>query len=147
MLQVAQTKDMFAELSRDLAYMTDADIITEERYYVNQFGELLFAYTDLIDGRQRALYQQIAQHYEEFRCYAFALPLAEQSLRKSLEKYIAYKTAARYWVNGRPYQSGQSQQRVTRIKQASLTEADGLPVDWSLIDRQALDALLEKEGK
>ena len=103
-LQVAKCKDIGGEIDRDTRYLKAEKFESEEKIYVNQFGEHIFKY-DEYPNRAKWLYKNIAENYKDliFICVAYGDELKDDGLRKDIEKYVAYRTLCRYWVNGGQY--------------------------------------------
>lgn len=134
-LQVAKTVNIGDEIARDISYLklenyepvSKSDNLDPEKKYINQFGEYKFSYK-IYQDRAKELYKDIAEKYEDltFICVAHGEELKDDRLRKDIEKYVAYKTLCRYWVNGRPYKKGKSKEEINIIKKACKDECTSL---------------------
>lgn len=118
-LQVGQTKkDISSEIKTNIYYLCDnSSEHPAQKKYVNQFGEGKFDY-DVPISRQEFLYKEIAKNYDNltFICVAHGKELENQdSLLRTIEKYVAFKTLCRYWANGGPYNE-KAPEEVERIK-------------------------------
>lgn len=103
-LQVAKCNDIGGEINRDTFYLKAEKSEPVPKDYVNQFGEHIFEYREY-PNRAKLLYKDIAENYKDliFICVAYGDELKDDSLRKDIEKYVAYRTLCRYWVNGGQY--------------------------------------------
>lgn len=110
-LQVAQKYDIGKEIELDVQNIraTELKPICKKKY-VNQFGEVKFEYEDWGQWRARNLYYHIAQNYSNltFVCIWDEKKFDKETNREVIEKYIAYKTKAAFWVNGRPFEKEKS---------------------------------------
>lgn len=130
-LQVAQTKNSGREIVKDISYLNLKDKnnqpvqISNEKNYVNQFGEFMFSYDEQLN-RRKILYKKIDEKYEflTFICVAYGEGLEDDKLRKNIEKYVAYKTLCLYWVNGRPYKKGKGEEEIKAIKDKCKLESN-----------------------
>lgn len=104
-LQVAQKDNIGNEIENDVRYLRTKVLKPGKKEYVNQFGEKQFDYEDWGQYRARKLYYNIAHKYSDltFVCIWDEKIFEDKSNRELLEKYIAYKTKAVFWVNGRPF--------------------------------------------
>ena len=118
-LQVGQTKDIGNEIKTNISYLGKQNFEPTTKKYVNQFGEFMFSYEEHIDERRKMLYGDIAKKYVDltFVCITSGEELKNQvELLKAIEKYVAYKTSCRYWVNGGPYRDGKASEKIEEIK-------------------------------
>ena len=137
-LQAGQTiTGVGDEIKKDISYLVDENfepMSIDEKFnsagkkYVNQFGESMFPY-DKHMNRRKMLYRDIAKKYEDltFVCIAHGNELKNQAgLLKTIEKYAAFKTLCRYWVNGRPYSKKRSPEEIEQIKKECTDACVGL---------------------
>lgn len=143
-LQVAQTKNLSKEINRDVKELTDEPIRLVKKDYINFYGEKCFSYQEVLPASRLAhLYRDIFKKYRELRFHYICSVLEEQ---KNLEKYIAYKTEALYWVNGGAFKKKQTKERVDGLKKTYSDQLDDLSKKFSsgLVD--FIDNYLQKEG-
>lgn len=126
-LQVGQSKNIGGEIDRDISYLNDEPLEPTSKEYVNQFGKRMFSYEEY-PNRTKILYNKIAEKYNYFIfvCIAQGEGLKHDSLRKDIEKYIAYKTSCLYWVNGGQYKKEKNEQEIELIKRACKEECAAL---------------------
>lgn len=121
-LQVAQKDNIGEEIKTDVQYMQASELkpLIEEKSYVNQFGEEKFTYEEWGQWRARNLYYYIDHNYKELTFIAIwdEESFTEKTNRELLEKYIAYKTKAEFWVNGRAFKKGQTE----KVKESLLSK-------------------------
>lgn len=125
-LQVAQTKDIGKEIEENISYLENTDFEPKCCDYINQFGEYKFTYKVYPD-RRMYLYKEIAKEYgiECLRFVCVAYEIENDSLRKNIEKYVAYRTLCQYWVNGGPYKK-KGEEEIRSIKKARKKECETL---------------------
>lgn len=128
-LQVAQKDDIGKEIETDVQYIRANDLkpICIKKY-VNQFGEAKFDYEEWGQWRARNLYYHIAQNYSnlKFVCIWDDKIFDEKSYRELLEKYIAYKTKAVFWVNGRPFDDEKSDEYKKDLLKQNFIECNSI---------------------
>ena len=123
-LQVGATKYIGEEIERDICLLKQGSKpVEEKRRYVNQFGEYMFSY-DICPSRAQELYWDISKKYTDliFICVAHGDELENKELRKDIEKYVAYRTLSRYWVNGGQYKGDKSEEEIKSIKESCKKE-------------------------
>ncbi|MBE5854147.1 MAG: hypothetical protein E7297_02175 [Lachnospiraceae bacterium] len=132
-LQVGINVDIYQEIVTDIDYMYEQG--KTEKDYINQFGEKceglkIFAYP----SEHNQLYSFIRNTYENLAFVIVAENVEELEKRKTIEKYVAYRTRAKYWRNGRAYE-----------KEATVKNED-LSVDISAVMNYVIeiDKFLEK---
>lgn len=104
-LQVAQKKDIYSEMESDIFLMKNSEVETYEKPYFNFFGEELDEVSIITYPNAREqLYSQIAALYDELTIVVLISGYIGEIARKQIEKYVAVKTKARFWRNGRPYE-------------------------------------------
>lgn len=104
-LQVAQKKDIYSEMESDIFLMKSSEVETYEKPYFNFFGEELDEVSIITYPNAREqLYSQIAALYDELTIVVLISGYIGEIARKQIEKYVAVKTKARFWRNGRPYE-------------------------------------------
>lgn len=125
-LQVARSVNIGGEIDRDISYLSAERLEPKKKVYVNQFGEKMFPYEEQ-PNRAQILYKTIAEKYENliFVCVAHGEKLNDDNLRKSIEKYVAYKTLCPYWVNGGQYKE-KDDEEIKSIKEACKEECKTL---------------------
>ena len=127
-LQVGATKYIGEEIERDIFFLNQSkEPEKEDNDYVNQFGEHMFSYK-ICPGRAQVLYWDISKKYTDliFICVAHGDELENKELRKDIEKYVAYRTLSRYWVNGGQYKGDKSEEEIKSIKESCKKECAGL---------------------
>ena len=87
----------------------------------------MFSY-NICPGRAQELYWDISKKYTDliFVCVAHGDGLENKELRKDIEKYVAYRTLSRYWVNGGQYKGDKSEEEIKSIKESCKKECEGL---------------------
>ncbi len=104
-LQVAQKKDIYTEIESDIVLMKTSRVETSKKNYFNYFGEELDEVSIITYPSVREqLYSQIANLYDELTIVVLISGHIGDIARKQIEKYVAVKTKARFWRNGRPYE-------------------------------------------
>lgn len=143
-LQVAQTKNLSKEINRDVKELTDEPIRLVKKDYINFYGEKCFSYPEILPTSRLAhLYRDIFKKYRELRFHYICSVLEEQ---KNLEKYIAYKTGALYWVNGGAFKKKQTKERVADLKETYSNQLYDLSKKFSSGLVNVIDNYLQKEG-
>lgn len=109
-LNVAETKNIAKEMQEDISYMDFGyEEDTSWKMAVNHFGDDMFKCPS---ARKIAKYTwaNVAKQYDGKEIYfvVFISSLDKEnsmprSERRRIEKYIAYKTRAVYWRDGRPF--------------------------------------------
>lgn len=109
---VAETKNIAKEMQEDISYMDFGyEEDTSWKMAVNHFGDDMFKCPS---ARKIAKYTwaNVAKQYDGKEIYfvVFISSLDKEnsmtrSERRRIEKYIAYKTRAVYWRDGRPFKS------------------------------------------
>lgn len=117
-LQVAQTNNVGKEIETDSYYMTALEPkSTQKKEYINQFGEKKFSYPEYDNWRTKNLYYTIFREYGDLTFIVLLCDeLKERNTRILLEKYIAYKTKAAFWVNGRPFESEVAKEEKEKLR-------------------------------
>lgn len=123
-LQVGVNKNIYKEISTDIFYMDK--LIRIKKPYINQFGEIQF-WTKGEPSVQNKLYFTIRNEYDQLAFIVVCENIEDAIERKLIEKYVAYRTRAKYWRNGRPY------------KAAKEVSNEDLFIDISLIDKYLHD--------
>jgi len=102
-LNVAETQNIADEISMDIDLMKDTIEGDEENKYVarNNFGEIIFKCPSRYYVRKYTWIEISKYKNLEFECVAFNIH--DRSERVEIEKYIAYKTRAKYWRHKRSF--------------------------------------------
>ena len=128
-LQVAQTINIGKEMRTDIEYLSKEEPKPDEKVsYINQFGEKQFEYDEYRSWRARNLYHQIAINYVDLSvvCMANNIEFDDKENREKVEKYIAYITESKYWVNGGPFRTDKPEIEIKNLKEAYKEECDKL---------------------
>ena len=110
-IQIGQTGNIGLEVKRDIEFMVEAEPKSSKKKYVNQFGEVQFEYDDYANWRAKQLYYIIAKEYKELKFICIICERNTKEQRDKLEKYMAYKSSCKYWVNGRPFSAKKENDR------------------------------------
>lgn len=113
-LQVAKHCKIGSEIKVDIGYIKNNNFKIE-KIYTNQFGQQMFKYIDYDDNRRITIYKHIAKNFTDLQFICFYGNVFTNEVKDSLEKYIAYQTKARYWVNGRPFNDQLTQEKIDKL--------------------------------
>lgn len=150
-LQVAQSKDIGAEIlddSKDLSYEKPLPVLKD---YVNKFGEKQFEYEDYPCWSAKNLYHEIACNYKrlKFICIAAGPSFDKKEFREKIEKYVAYATLCKYWRDSARTYKPRSAKEIEQLKNDYLEESHNLRKDLCEsrdVDIDAIDQYLKKIG-
>lgn len=102
-IQVGANANIYHEIAVDIEYMNRL-VEMPNKDYINQFGELCDELSiSSYPSEQNQLYKAIRDIYEELAFIVVCENIEEKAKRNRIEKYVAYRTRARFWRNGGPY--------------------------------------------
>lgn len=103
-LQVGQSNNIGLEIISDVQCISGEITQDNDRSYINQFGQVVNGYTyNVYLSAREQIYKCIGENFTDFIFVCVCCGEEYKDSKMAIEKYVAWKTRALFWRNGRAF--------------------------------------------